>query len=133
MFFRNIFFHNNILKLGDFGVGVIIDNFKSTISIQSASSLAYMCPELFRDEPLTPKSDIWSAGVVIYEMAKLVKLFRFNVISEIMNFDVGTIHLEHVILQSLIKSMLKPKPSERMNSTELLNKLKVLNDLVETA
>jgi NIMA (never in mitosis gene a)-related kinase len=39
-------------------------------------SVDYASPEVWRDEPYDMKSDLWSLGCVVYEMAALKPPFR---------------------------------------------------------
>ncbi|XP_072026676.1 mitogen-activated protein kinase kinase kinase 20-like [Amphiura filiformis] len=58
--------HDNILKLCDFGSAKMIE-----ITINNATmtaSYAWMAPELLRDGTLSPSYDIYSFGVVIWEL-----------------------------------------------------------------
>ena len=38
----------------------------------------YACPEVWRDKPYDIRSDIWSIGVILYEMAELSVPFKAN-------------------------------------------------------
>lgn len=63
----NIFFHDQSVKLGDFGFCKTLmtqDDMTSTM----LGSPIYMAPEVLRGEIYTSKADIWSLGVVLYEM-----------------------------------------------------------------
>lgn len=63
----NILFNNGVLKLGDFG---FCKNLK-TVGDMTATMLGspiYMAPEVLRGEIYTSKADIWSLGVVLFEM-----------------------------------------------------------------
>lgn len=52
------------LKLADFGLATIIAE-QQTLDL---GSVRYMSPELLQGEPATPKSDLYSLGMVAYEM-----------------------------------------------------------------
>uniref|UniRef100_A0A061SER0 non-specific serine/threonine protein kinase n=1 Tax=Tetraselmis sp. GSL018 TaxID=582737 RepID=A0A061SER0_9CHLO len=54
-------------KVGDFGVAKVLStqtNFASTI----VGTPYYLSPELCEDKPYNEKSDMWAAGVMLYEM-----------------------------------------------------------------
>jgi len=56
------------LRLLDFGLAKFTDSTKPTRDGGIMGTVAYMSPELIRNGIFTTKSDIWSIGVVLYEM-----------------------------------------------------------------
>ncbi len=66
---ENIFVcSSGTLKLMDFGLARLLAGSTQTHSGIIAGTLAYMSPEQLRDEPLDERSDLYSLGVVFYEM-----------------------------------------------------------------
>jgi NIMA (never in mitosis gene a)-related kinase len=61
---------NNNVKLGDFGLSKIMGQ-ESVFAKTHVGTPYYMSPELIDGSPYNEKSDIWSAGCVIYELAAL--------------------------------------------------------------
>ncbi len=66
------------VKLIDFGIAVPLPRpetdamtrtLESPVSSAPVGTLAYMAPEVLRGEAATARSDIWSLGVLLYEMA----------------------------------------------------------------
>lgn len=60
-------------KLGDLNVSKVAK--KGLVYTQTGTPY-YASPEVWRDEPYDTKSDIWSLGCIIYEMAALKPPFR---------------------------------------------------------
>ena len=64
----NIFLDDkNNVKVGDFGVAKVLStqtNFARTV----VGTPYYLSPELCEDKPYNEKSDMWAAGVVLYEL-----------------------------------------------------------------
>ena len=58
-----------IVKLGDLNVSKISDN--RGLNYTQTGTPYYASPEVWRDEPYDNKSDIWSLGCALYEMAAL--------------------------------------------------------------
>ena len=54
--------------LSDFGVALGAGSIEQTTGTMIRGTPAYLSPEQIRLEPLTPRSDIYSLGVVLYEM-----------------------------------------------------------------
>ena len=55
------------LKICDFGVAQKLPHFKCQIE-GSVGSIQYMSPQVLRGEKYTYKCDIWSIGIIFYEL-----------------------------------------------------------------
>ena len=64
---------DGMVKLGDLNVSKIA---KAGILKTQTGTPYYASPEVWKDRPYDNKSDIWSLGCVLYEMAALLPPFR---------------------------------------------------------
>lgn len=56
-------------KVLDFGIARTLDDGDGlTRTHEILGSLAYLAPEQFRGEPVTPRADVWALGVIAYEL-----------------------------------------------------------------
>jgi serine/threonine-protein kinase ULK/ATG1 len=81
----NILMHNGKIKLGDFGFCKPLES-ATEMACTMLGSPIYMAPEVLKGETYNRKADIWSLGVVLFQMifgkcpfesksiAKLIKL-----------------------------------------------------------
>jgi serine/threonine-protein kinase ULK/ATG1 len=88
----NIMLHNGAVKLGDFGFCKSLESQRDLAQTMLGSPI-YMAPEVLRGEIYTVKADIWSLGVVVYEMAFGFCPFQESSIARLINV------LEHQDLQ----------------------------------
>lgn len=58
------------IKLGDFGIARVLDATKDYAKTMVGTPY-YLSPEIIEDKPYNYKSDVWSSGVVLYEMTTL--------------------------------------------------------------
>jgi TPR repeat protein/serine/threonine protein kinase len=56
------------VKLGDFGIALMPDQSRVTLAGMVIGTIAYMSPEQLTAEPVGPASDLYSFGVMLYEM-----------------------------------------------------------------
>eukprot|EP00944_MAST-04C_sp_MAST-4C-sp1_P004777 g4777.t1 len=113
----NVFLHNQgtrmeIVKLGDFGIAKVLDNTMAKARTVAGTPY-YMSPEICKDQAYTIKSDVWSLGILLHELALLD--FPFNA-SNLLG-----------LVQKVVKQPAKRLPSMfskefRTLATEMLSK-----------
>ena len=64
----NILIHNGTYKIADFGFARFVGNFNNCLLKSCVGSPLYMAPQLLCRKNYTTKCDIWSLGVILYEV-----------------------------------------------------------------
>ena len=57
------------LKLMDFGIAQLVDQQKLTMTGQLLGSPAFMAPELISGKPVDHRIDVFSLGIMLYQLA----------------------------------------------------------------
>ncbi len=126
---------DGIIKIVDFGVAKLAGITRVTRDGTTVGTAAYMSPEQALGKEVDQKTDIWSLGVVLYEMITGDPPFKGeneqSIIFSILNKEPGTVkglsaavpkELEHIIRKCLSKD-----PKKRFATAEELSQ--VLEDL----
>eukprot|EP00118_Oscarella_pearsei_P014030 m.117462 g.117462 ORF g.117462 m.117462 type:complete len:597 (+) comp37614_c0_seq2:26-1816(+) len=121
---RNIFLKNNVIKLGDFGISRILLG-STEMATTFAGTPYYMSPEVLKHEMYNSKSDIWSLGVVLYELCCLKHAFGGKSLMDVMNSIVygrppALPPKYDSSLNALFSSMLHKDPQLRPGAVDIL-------------
>ena len=117
---HNILIKDNRVKIADFGFA---NNFNFI-----CGSPIYMAPELFKLKKFSKKSDIWSLGIILYEMLNTKLPYNLSKCKNIKNivksFESNTLEFNDNIsseAQDLLRMILTIDYNERAEWNELLN------------
>ncbi|XP_058055341.1 mitogen-activated protein kinase kinase kinase 10 [Anopheles bellator] len=120
---------NDVIKISDFGTSREWNEISTKMSF--AGTVAWMAPEVIRNEPCNEKVDIWSYGVVLWELLTGEVPYK-NVDSSQIIFGVGNNSLYLLIPSScpegfklLIKQCWSPKPRNRPSFKIILQHLDI--------
>ncbi|KAF2073037.1 hypothetical protein CYY_005653 [Polysphondylium violaceum] len=116
---------NRNIKLGDFGLAKIL-NINSLYAHTFVGTPYYMSPEQIQEYPYNEKSDVWSVGCLIYEMACLSPPFEATtqaiLKSKIQAGRYNPLPPQYSEnLTKIISMMINTDQSRRPNVDELLN------------
>ena len=91
---------------------------------QMVGTLAYTSPEQIRGEPLDARSDLYTAGIILFEMLAGRKAFRADtptaVIYQHVHADIPRLPASLQRYQPLIDSLLAKNPDERYQTASEL-------------
>jgi NIMA (never in mitosis gene a)-related kinase len=99
---------------------------KGRLAYTQTGTPYYASPEVWRDEPYDSKSDIWSFGCIIYEMAALKPPFAGRDMESLYR-NIQRCTYDHIPncysrdLETVIGLCMQKNPKLRPSSSELLN------------
>jgi len=112
------------IKIMDFGIAKLGNNSSLTQTGATLGTLAYMSPEQVLGEDVDHRSDLWSLGVVLYEMLARELPFRRDrdaaVLYEILNAEPVPVEAQRpdtpASLRAAIQQLLQKDPAKRPGS-----------------
>jgi serine/threonine protein kinase len=114
-----------LLKIGDFGFS---QQYDQTVSDSVAGTFLgtpyYLSPEMWRSKRYGKKTDVWAAGVVLYETLAHRRPFQGSSLSDlkrtVLDGKIDAIPDVGREMMELIYATLNPDPNRRPSTTELL-------------
>ncbi len=124
---------NGCVKIIDFGLARRFVPSDESAVASVVGTLQYSCPELIQHQPYTDKADIWSLGVILYQMCCLTNpfadpnpLLSAKKIVEA-DYDQGSLNQRFcfysVELRAMIGRLLQPKAENRPDIVSVLASL----------
>lgn len=123
---QNILLTNGIIKISDFGISKNIDDSTRTMTFKGYGTKEYIAPEAWRMEKNTKKMDIYSMGIVFYQVVTLSRYpydIKNGKIEEYRNAHLyGSVirpskynsNLE-LTIETIILKMLEKEPNKRFD------------------
>lgn len=114
------------LKIADFGLAQVQNEAGVTQKSSIVGTPGYMSPEQISGEKLTPQSDLFSAGIVIFELFSGKNPFVGKDISETIN-NILSKNIDDIFttendlppdIQPVLKKVLQRKPADRYRTAE---------------
>jgi serine/threonine protein kinase len=119
-----LFSEDGAIKISDFGAALRVQ--AETTQVSGIGSPAYMSPEQIKDFPLTHQSDIFSLGVVLYQLLTGKLPFRagnsYGIAYQVLNTDASppSLHRSEIspYLDRVVARALAKKPEQRYGTWE---------------
>ncbi len=118
----------NKIKLIDFGFATFCKS-EETMTEQLGTP-QYAAPEIYKEEPYTNKVDMWSVGVVLYNMIKGTQPFssKGDIKEQVLNKQIDFSCFQNPSLKDLCQNLLERNPEHRFNAYQAFQALKLVID-----
>lgn len=126
------------IKISDFGFAKFLPN--SSLTTSYCGTPLYMAPEVISRKSYDAKADLWSVGVLLYEMMMGKKICQTNQMFELEEFlrnyknqvdFTGSQHVFSRELKDLISVLLKKNPIERASCEDFFHHVELLTKRIQ--
>ncbi|KAJ6238302.1 camk family protein kinase [Anaeramoeba flamelloides] len=121
------------IKVGDFGISKLLQN-----TLEKAKTVCgtpyYLSPEIINQKPYSYKTDVWSIGIILYELCTLKRAFNGTNIPQLA-FKISSSKVDPIPgfyskhLQRLVYELLERDESKRPTINQILQKSFVRNKI----
>lgn len=118
----NIFFQGSKVKIGDLGVGTVLRQRKAHTCVGTPY---YLAPEMWKNKPYDTKVDVWSLGVLLYELAVMEPPFQAKTMKDLSKVicrgkyqRLPSCYSQE--LNDMVRNLLVLEPSKRPSMSEVL-------------
>ncbi|KAH0793337.1 AGC family protein kinase [Histomonas meleagridis] len=113
----------DLFKIGDLGISTVLKQHR--LAKTQIGTPIYLAPEIWKKKPYNDKCDVWSLGVVLYEMATFTFPYNGSTMRELQqkvcNSRIPRLpNYYSKDLSDIIHLMLRQNPALRPNVSELL-------------
>lgn len=114
-----------VVKLGDFGIAKVLENTAGK-AMTMIGTPGYLSPEVVDNKPYGIQADIWSLGVVLYEVLVLESPFQGNCLAalvlKIVTAEPKPVPSQHYSeeVRRMVTWCLKKSPEQRPSTEDLL-------------
>lgn len=128
---QNILIHNHTIKISDFGFA---KSFELDELMQTyCGSPLYMAPELLYGKDYNFKSDIWSLGVIVYELFTKKHPYPVSTKEELVNLNKTGYNIDYSLiynsyLRKFIEMLLDVSPNSRIDWPGVFNYAREYSD-----
>ena len=89
-----------VAQIGDFGFSKML-NYSEEMALSGVGTAFYLSPEICNGMPYDTKADIWSFGVILYELCALRRPFEGGnivaIINKILSSEPEELHVRYSI------------------------------------
>ena len=127
----------NIIKLTDFGFSDYITKENKGIFKEQIGTPQYAAPEIYEGKEYNNKVDLWSLGVVLYNMINGTQPFSGNnktdsVMNEVLHKKINFNGFKNLQLKNLAMHLLERDPEKRINAVQALCQLQLIKNSDES-
>ncbi|MCK5346545.1 MAG: serine/threonine protein kinase, partial [Candidatus Heimdallarchaeota archaeon] len=125
-----VFTEDNEVKIIDFGLAKLIDNTQLTQAETTLGTVSYMSPEQSFGTKIDHRTDIWSLGVILYEVlagecpfkGEYEQAIIYSIVNEDPEFISGVRADVPLQIEKIINKALEKNPDKRYQSMDEMSK-----------
>ena len=128
----------NIIKLTDFGFSDYIPKDNNGRFTEQIGTPQYAAPEIYEGKNYNTKVDLWSVGVVLYNMINGTQPFSGNknksdtIMDEVLHKKINFNGFKNPQLKNLAMHLLERDPDKRVNAIQAFSELQLIKESDES-